>query len=96
MTETNMSTSNPYDGDRIAGTVGVTLPGVDVRIADETGECWQMARHYRAEGDNVFTGYWQMPEKTEDLFARMGISLPVIWRALMKMAISPLLAGTRI
>ena len=39
MTETNMITSNPYDGARRAGTVGVPLPGVSVRIADaETGE----------------------------------------------------------
>ena len=38
MTETNMNTSNPYDGDRIAGTVGFPLPGVELRIADpETG-----------------------------------------------------------
>src|SRR5690606_25505579 len=38
MTETNMNTSNPYDGERIAGTVGLPLPGVSLRIADpETG-----------------------------------------------------------
>ena len=39
MTETNMNTSNPYDGDRVPGTVGFPLPGVELRIADpETGE----------------------------------------------------------
>ena len=38
MTETNMDTSNPYDGERRAGTVGFPLPGVELRIADaETG-----------------------------------------------------------
>ena len=38
MTETNMNTSNPYDGERVPGTVGLPLPGVAVRIADpETG-----------------------------------------------------------
>ncbi|MFX7849640.1 AMP-binding protein, partial [Acinetobacter baumannii] len=38
MTETNMNTSNPYDGDRVAGTVGFPLPGVALRVADpETG-----------------------------------------------------------
>ncbi len=34
MTETNMSTSNPYEGDRVAGTVGFPLPGVDLRVVD--------------------------------------------------------------
>ena len=34
MTETNMNTSNPYDGERRAGTVGFALPGVEVRITD--------------------------------------------------------------
>ena len=35
MTETNMNTSNPYDGDRRAGTVGFPLPGIDIRVVDE-------------------------------------------------------------
>ena len=38
MTETGMNTSNPYDGERVAGTVGFPLPGVEIRVADpETG-----------------------------------------------------------
>src|SRR4029079_2730269 len=38
MTETNMNTSNPYEGARSAGTVGLPLPGVEIRITDpETG-----------------------------------------------------------
>jgi len=59
MTETNMNTSNPYDGDRRAGTVGPPLPGVEVRIAGE-GEVGVI----EVRGPNVFAGYWQMPEKT--------------------------------
>ncbi len=69
MTETNMNTSNPVDGDRIAGTVGLALPGVEVRVCKpETttplpaGEVGIL--HVR--GPNVFAGYWQMPEKTRE------------------------------
>ncbi|MFT3968685.1 MAG: AMP-binding protein, partial [Sphingobium sp.] len=67
MTETNMNTSNPYDGDRIAGTVGLPLPGVSVRIADpETGTPLPQGETGVIEisGPNVFRGYWRMPEKT--------------------------------
>ncbi|MGI3186793.1 malonate--CoA ligase [Nioella aestuarii] len=69
MTETNMNTSNPYDGDRRAGTVGFPLPGVELKICDpETGT--EMAQGeigvLEVRGDNVFAGYWQMPEKTAE------------------------------
>ncbi|HEY6869269.1 MAG TPA: AMP-binding protein, partial [Novosphingobium sp.] len=67
MTETNMITSNPYDGQRIAGTVGFPLPGVSVRIADpETGAPTPAGEVGVIEvtGPNVFKGYWNMPEKT--------------------------------
>ncbi|ATE63027.1 malonate--CoA ligase [Rhizorhabdus dicambivorans] len=67
MTETNMNISNPYDGDRIAGTVGVPLPGVSIRIADpETGAEMPQGEVGVVEisGPNVFQGYWRMPEKT--------------------------------
>jgi malonyl-CoA/methylmalonyl-CoA synthetase len=67
MTETNMNTSNPYDGERRAGTVGFPLPGVELKITEpETGievaqgEIGQI----EVRGPNVFKGYWQMPEKT--------------------------------
>ena len=53
MTETNMNTSNPYDGDRVAGTVGFPLPGITIRIADpETGKGSRRNddRHDRGEG----------------------------------------------
>jgi malonyl-CoA/methylmalonyl-CoA synthetase len=67
MTETNMNTSNPYDGDRRAGTVGFPLPGVELKITDpETGV--EVAQgevgQIEVRGPNVFQGYWQMPEKT--------------------------------
>jgi len=69
MTETSMNTSNPYDGDRRAGTVGMALPGVEVRVCDPEsraelppGETGML--HVR--GPNVFKGYWQMPEKTRE------------------------------
>ncbi|MCW1403462.1 malonyl-CoA synthase [Novosphingobium sp. MW5] len=67
MTETNMNTSNPYDGDRIAGTVGHPLPGVSIRIADpESGRVLPQGEIgvIEIQGPNVFLGYWQMPEKT--------------------------------
>ncbi len=67
MTETNMNTSNPYDGDRIAGTVGLPLPGVSIRIADpETGRVLPQGEIgvIEIQGPNVFQGYWKMPERT--------------------------------
>ncbi|MCE8025285.1 malonate--CoA ligase [Billgrantia aerodenitrificans] len=69
MTETNMNISNPYDGERRAGTVGMPLPGVEYRITDrEThapvpqGEIGML----EIRGPNVFIGYWRMPEKTRE------------------------------
>jgi malonyl-CoA/methylmalonyl-CoA synthetase len=69
MTETNMNTSNPYEGARIPGTVGKPLPGVDVRITDPEdarslpeGEIGMI----EVRGPNVFKGYWRMPEKTAE------------------------------
>jgi malonyl-CoA/methylmalonyl-CoA synthetase len=67
MTETNMSTSNPYEGERRAGTVGFPLPGVEARIMADGMEVAQGeigVLHVR--GANVFQGYWQMPEKTAE------------------------------
>ncbi|PSK85857.1 malonyl-CoA/methylmalonyl-CoA synthetase [Limimaricola soesokkakensis] len=68
MTETNMNTSNPYDGERRAGTVGFPLPGVELKITDrETGAELPQGEVGLIEvrGPNVFKGYWQMPEKTK-------------------------------
>lgn len=65
MTETNMNTSNPYAGARRAGTVGVPLPGVELRIMAEGAEVAPGAvGGIEVRGPNVFLGYWQMPEKT--------------------------------
>ncbi|MCC5971004.1 MAG: malonyl-CoA synthase [Pararhodobacter sp.] len=67
MTETNMNTSNPYAGERRAGTVGMPLPGVDLKVTDpDTGADLPQGAVGMIEvrGPNVFAGYWQMPEKT--------------------------------
>jgi malonyl-CoA/methylmalonyl-CoA synthetase len=75
MTETNMNTSNPYDGERIAGTVGFPLPGITVRIAEpETGGPLPKGEIGMIEvrGPNVFKGYWRMPEKTAREFRADG------------------------
>ncbi len=75
MTETNMLTSNPYSGERIAGSVGLPLPGVEVRIADpETGALLRTGDVGMIEvrGPNVFKGYWRMPEKTATEFRSDG------------------------
>lgn len=75
MTETNMNTSNPYDGDRIPGSVGLPLPGVEIRIADpETNRPLPQGDVGVIEirGPNVFAGYWRMPEKTREEFRTDG------------------------
>jgi malonyl-CoA/methylmalonyl-CoA synthetase len=66
MTETGMIASNPYDGARIAGTVGFALPEVSVRIAGEQPGVIEV------KGPNVFKGYWRMPEKTAEDFTGDG------------------------
>lgn len=67
MTETNMNTSNPYDGDRRAGTVGFPLPGVELRVMNgETESARGEIGTLEVRGPNVFKGYWQMPEKTAE------------------------------
>ncbi len=67
MTETNMNTSNPYAGERRAGTVGFPLPGVEIKITRaESGETLPPGEigEIEVRGPNVFKGYWEMPEKT--------------------------------
>src|SRR3954469_25884564 len=75
MTETNMNTSNPYEGERVPGAVGHPLPGVSLRVTDpETGN--ELARDtigmIEVKGPNVFKGYWRMPEKTKAEFRDDG------------------------
>ncbi|WP_237477312.1 malonate--CoA ligase [Lichenibacterium dinghuense] len=75
MTETNMTTSNPYDGPRVPGRVGPPLPGVEVRVVDPAsggplglGETGMV----EIRGPNVFAGYWRNPEKTAAEFTADG------------------------
>ncbi|SDW52427.1 AMP-binding protein [Roseicitreum antarcticum] len=73
MTETNMITSNPLRGDRVAGSVGLPLPGVEVRITEPatadtppTIVADGQTGMIELRGPNVFAGYWNMPEKTAE------------------------------
>ena len=65
MTETNMTCSNPCEGERRIGTVGPPLPGVEVRVVAEGGEVPRgEIGVLQVKGPNVFQGYWGMPRKT--------------------------------
>jgi malonyl-CoA/methylmalonyl-CoA synthetase len=74
MSEAGMICSNPLNGERRAGSVGFPLPGVSVRIAGEqdnallTGEVGGI----QVKGENVFPGYWHMPDKTRQEFTADG------------------------
>ena len=75
MTETNMNTSNPYEGDRVAGTVGFPLPDVSLRVVEpETGMILAAEEigMIEVKGPNVFKGYWRNPEKTKEEFRPDG------------------------
>ena len=77
MSETAMLTSNPYDpadGERRGGTVGFHLPGVELRVTGEGGRPCPPgeAGAIEVRGPNVFSGYWQMPEKTRQEFTADG------------------------
>ena len=74
MTETNMNTSNPLDGERKPGTVGLPLAGVEIRIADDDGNLLGSNENgnLQVRGPNVFIGYWKMPEKTAEDFTDDG------------------------
>ncbi len=74
MTECGMSTSNPLDGERKAGTVGLPLPGVSLRIVDDEGKAVATGEIGQIEfkGPNVFRGYWRNPDKTAEDFTDDG------------------------
>jgi len=79
MTETTMLTSNPLDGERRAGTVGMPLPGVEARVVGDDGLPLAAGEvgGIEVRGPNVFTGYWRRPdlaatEFTADGFFRTG------------------------
>ncbi|HEY8553140.1 MAG TPA: malonyl-CoA synthase [Burkholderiales bacterium] len=74
MSETNMNTSNPLNGERVAGTVGLPLPGVEVRVVDDNNRPVSTGTigNIQVKGPNVFKGYWRMPEKTREEFTPDG------------------------
>jgi malonyl-CoA/methylmalonyl-CoA synthetase len=67
MSEAVIITTNPLDGERLAGSVGFPLPGVELRIAGE-----EEAGVIQIRGPSVFGGYWRMPEKTAEEFTADG------------------------
>ena len=74
MTELGMAISNPYHGDRKAGYVGIPLPGVQIKLADENFVQVedQMPGEILVKGANVFKEYWQRPEATQASFTNDG------------------------
>ncbi len=74
MTEAGMITSNPVDGERIAGSVGFPLPGTEARVVGNDGQILPAGEKgtLQITGKNVFKGYWQMPEKTREEFTNDG------------------------
>jgi malonyl-CoA/methylmalonyl-CoA synthetase len=74
MTETGMNTSNPLDGERRCGSVGIALPGISVRVVDAAGAaCGSGAvGDIQVKGPNVFSGYWRMPDRTREEFTDDG------------------------
>jgi malonyl-CoA/methylmalonyl-CoA synthetase len=74
MTETNMNSSNPLNGERKPGTVGPPLPGVEIRIVDSDGNtvATDEIGDLQVRGPNVFVGYWKMPDKTAEDFSDDG------------------------
>ncbi len=74
MSETTMLVSNPYDGKRVGGTVGLPLPGVSVRVVNGEGTLCEAGEvgDIHVKGPNVFKGYWRMPEKTAEEFTADG------------------------
>ena len=82
MSETIMLTSNPYradgrfngQGERRGGTVGFPLPGVEVRVRGDDGAAMPAGEigGIQVAGPNVFSGYWRMPEKTQEEFTDDG------------------------
>jgi len=70
MTEIGMAISNLYRGTRVPGSVGRPLPGVEVRLTDESGQDVRAGAPGEIEvrGPNVFLEYWRKPEATREAF----------------------------
>lgn len=74
MSETGMNTSNPLRGERKPGTVGPPLPGVALRVVDDADKPVANGEigNIQVKGNNVFLGYWRLPEKTAQDFTADG------------------------
>ena len=74
MSETLMNTSNPVIGNRVPGTVGFPLPGVEIQVVNDEGEIRPTGEvgGIEVRGPNVFDGYWRMPEKRTTEFRANG------------------------
>ncbi|GJL93831.1 MAG: malonyl-CoA synthase [Hyphococcus sp.] len=74
MSEAGMIASNPLDGDRVAGTVGYALDGVNLRVTDDNGLPAPINQpgNVEVKGPNIFKGYWRNPEKTKEEFTGDG------------------------
>ena len=74
MSEAGMICSNPYDGERRGGTVGMPLPGVTLRITSDDRKPAPVSDPgvIEIKGANVFSGYWRMPEKNQEEFTHDG------------------------
>lgn len=74
MTETGINTSNPLRGKRKVGTVGLPLPGVSARVVNEKGKILKTKEvgNIQIRGNNLFKGYWRMPDKTSQDFTEDG------------------------
>lgn len=69
MTEGSMIASNPYDRERRPNSVGFPLPGVDIRVVSRTGATLAKPCEIgfvEIKGENLFSGYWRLPEKTAE------------------------------
>jgi malonyl-CoA/methylmalonyl-CoA synthetase len=74
MSETAMLTSNPYQGRRIGGSVGLPLPKTQIRVTADNGKLCGVNEigNVEVKGPNIFKGYWRMPEKTKEEFTKDG------------------------
>ena len=70
MTEIGMALSNPLNGERVAGTVGTPLPGIEIRLMEENGKIVAENEPGEVEvcGPSVFLEYWNRPEATREAF----------------------------
>ncbi len=74
MTECGIITSNPPEGERIAGTVGFALPNMEMRVADQADKPTEVNEvgQVQVKGPHLFSGYWQLSDKTAESFTTDG------------------------